>query len=43
VFAIAIAAKDGRAEIVRVQDDKIEGNFRSEDIKTFQILAQTLE
>lgn len=39
---LTITAKDGRGEILRVQNQEIQGNISSEDIKAFQIIAQDL-
>ncbi|WP_017716069.1 PIN domain-containing protein [Kamptonema formosum] len=39
---LTIAAKDGRGEILRQQDEKIEGNLSAEDVRAFQLLEQEL-
>lgn len=41
--SLTITAKDGRGEILRMQDDEIDGNLSSEDVKVFEIFAQSLE
>ena len=40
---IRITAKDGRGEILLVQNEEIEGDISAEDIKLFQIFAQRLD
>ncbi|MEG4045870.1 PIN domain-containing protein [Microcoleus sp. Pol17_C1] len=40
---IRITAKDGRGEIMLVQNEEIEGDISAEDIKLFQIFAQRLD
>ena len=40
---LTITAKDNRGEILRVENEKIQGSLLSEDIKAFQIFKQTLE
>ncbi len=39
----AIAAKDGRGEILRFQDGQLKGNLSSEDVQVFQNYEQRLE
>ncbi|MEG3933133.1 PIN domain-containing protein [Microcoleus sp. T3_B1] len=38
---LTITAKDGRGEILRFQNEEIEGNISSEDIKALKIFAQS--
>ncbi|MBD1813280.1 hypothetical protein NDA07_27760 [Microcoleus vaginatus DQ-U2] len=40
---IRITAKDGRGEIMLVQNEGIEGDISAEEIKLFQIFAQRLD
>jgi predicted nucleic acid-binding protein len=40
---LTITAKDGRGEILRVDNMEVEGGLSSEDVKSFQIFAQRLE
>ena len=40
---LTITAKDGRGEVIRVQNEEIDCNISSEDVKLFQIFAQRLE
>ncbi len=40
---IRVTAKDGRGEILLVQNEEIEGDISAEDIKLFQIFAQRLD
>ena|SRR6476469_2539395 len=40
---IRITAKDGRGEILLVQNEEIEGDISAEDVKLFQIFAQRLD
>jgi predicted nucleic acid-binding protein len=40
---LTITAKDGRGEILRFQNQEIEGNISSEDVKALKIFAQSLD